>query len=236
MILKYRVQISISKRSGTVVLRSDVSDLGSSTQVGAALRTLTQEGKLIKLGSGIYAKALVDSDGRSKLAAGDRQVAREVFERLGVDGDIVHVDVPGGETLYVLNTSKRRMSRDLNLNGKQLVPSRERKGLKDATGVRLTTDVDELPKTGVADFIHRLAEANQVIYQRTRLDDWAEAVTQAAGDDVKLDPTENLLVALAKKNVITGRQAMRLLNNYMEESESVRPVQRLPDRRLSPQR
>jgi len=236
MILKNRVQISISKRSGTVVLRSDVSGLGSSTQVGAALRTLTQEGKLIKLGSGIYAKALVDSDGRSKLAAGDRQVAREVFERLGVDADIVHVDVPGGETLYVLNTSKRRMSRDLNLNGRQLVPSRECKGLKDTTEVRLTTDVDELPKTGVADFIHRLAEANQVIYQRTRLDDWAEAVTQAAGDDVKLDPTENLLVALAKKNVITGRQAMRLLNNYMEESESVRPVQRLPDRRLSPQR
>ena len=96
-------------------------------------------------------------------------------------------------------------------------------------------DLEMLPKTGVADFIHRLAEASEVTYKRTRLDDWAEAVTQAAGDDVKLDPTENLLVALAKKNVITGSQAMRLLNNYMEEAESVRPVQRLSDRRLPPQ-
>ena len=88
---------------------------------------------------------------------------------------------------------------------------------------------------GVGDFVRRLAEANQIVYKRTRLDDWAEAVTQAAGDDVKLDPTEKLLVALAKKHIINGRQAMRLLNNYMEEAESVRPVQRLANRRLSSQ-
>nr|WP_316643005.1 hypothetical protein [uncultured Roseateles sp.] len=236
MILKDRVQISISKRSGNVVLRSDVSGLGSSTQVGTALRTLTQEGKLIKLGSGIYAKAAVDDDGRPRLAASDREVAEEVFERLGVDAEIVHVDAPGGETLYVLNTAKRRMTRDLNLHGGPLVHAGDRKSPQDRIGACLTVDVDELPKTSVGAFIHRLAEANRVVYKRTRLDDWAEAVTQAAGDDVKLDATENLLVALAKKHVITGRQAMRLLNNYMEEAESVRPVQRLPDRRVSPQR
>lgn len=236
MILKDRVQISIAKRSGNVVLRSDVATLGGSTQVGAALRSLTNEGRLIKLGSGIYAKALRGADGQARLAASDRQVAKEVFERLGVDAEIVHVDAAGGETLYVLNTAKRRMSRDLNLNGGRLVPSRDRNRQNTIFGGRLTADLDELPRTGVGDFIRQLAETNRVVFKRTRLDDWADAVTRAAGDDVKLDPTENLLVALAKKNVITGRQAMRLLNNYMEEAQSVRPVQRLSNRGLSPQR
>jgi DNA-binding response OmpR family regulator len=101
----------------------------------------------------------------------------------------------------------------------------ERDPLQPASGSRLTVDVDELPRTGVRDFVCRLAEANQIVYERTRLDDWADAVTQAAGDDVKLDATETLLLALAKKQVITGRQLMRLLNNYMEEADTVRPVQ-----------
>ncbi|WP_177201045.1 hypothetical protein [Roseateles sp. YR242] len=40
---------------------------------------------------------------------------------------------------------------------------------------------------------------------------------------MKLDATERLLVALAKKQVINGRQALRLLNDYMEEADAVRP-------------
>jgi len=62
-----------------------------------------------------------------------------------------------------------------------------------------------------------LAAAKRVVDQRTRLDDWAEAVTEAAGDDVCLDPTQKLLMLLTKKPMLSGRQAARLLNNYMEE-------------------
>ncbi len=65
------------------------------------------------------------------------------------------------------------------------------------------------------------------------MDDWADAVTRLAGDDVKQDPTDDLLVALTKKNVISGRQMVRLLSNHMKEEDSVRSVQRLSNRRLS---
>ncbi|MNT35430.1 hypothetical protein D3C72_1714580 [compost metagenome] len=88
----------------------------------------------------------------------------------------------------------------------------------------MADDVDQLPKEGVGEFVRRFARAHNVVYQRTRLDDWAEAVTRAAGDDVRLDHTEKLLVALKKQHLINGRQAARLLTNYMNESERFRPI------------
>lgn len=121
------------------------------------------------------------------------------------------------------------LPRSVGLIASRVVANRV--NFQPTTGARLTADVDELPKTGVSDFVRRLAEANQVVYERTLLDDWADAVTRASGDDAKLDATEKLLVALAKKQVINGRQLTRLLNNYMEESDSVRPVQRVSNPR-----
>jgi hypothetical protein len=176
MFLKDRVQISMAKRSGNVLLRSDLAELGGSTQLSAALRTLVREGKLVKLGSGIYAKAFIGADGRVRLMSPEQQVAKEVFERLGVDARIVQVDAGDSETLYVLDTSKRRVSRHLKLDAGRVVTKRDRT-VGPATGMpRLIADLDELPQTGVGDFVRRLAEANQVVYKRTRLDDWAEEV------------------------------------------------------------
>lgn len=93
-----------------------------------------------------------------------------------------------------------------------------------ASDAVMADDVEQLPKEGVGEFVRRFARAHNVVYQRTRLDDWAEAVTRAAGDDVRLDHTEKLLVALKKQHLINGRQAARLLTNYMNESERVRPI------------
>lgn len=78
-------------------------------------------------------------------------------------------------------------------------------------------DLNLLPEQDVRQFIERLAAAHHVNFERTRLDDWTEAVTRAAGDDVQLDRTEKLLVALKKQGVISGRQAARLLSNYGRE-------------------
>jgi hypothetical protein len=71
----------------------------------------------------------------------------------------------------------------------------------------------------VGDFVHQLALQHGVVATHTRMDDWADAITRSAGDEVKKDAVDDLLVALAKKNVITGRQMMRLLSNYMRESD-----------------
>jgi hypothetical protein len=225
MLLKNRVQISIAKRSGNVILRSDIANLGSDTQLSEVLRTLTQEGKLIKLGAGIYAKAHKVTDGEVLLVANDQQVAKELFERLGVEVDFVEVNAESGETIYFLDTSKRRMSRNLKFNNVQVVYSRKHNGFKNYLKIDLTTELEMLPIKGVSDFVRRLAIQHGVIARRTRMDDWADAVTRLAGDDVKQDPTDDLLVALTKKNIISGRQMVRLLTNYMKEEESVRSVQ-----------
>jgi hypothetical protein len=233
MLLKDRVQISIAKRRGNVILRSDIANLGSDTQLSEVLRTLTQEGKLIKLGAGIYAKAHKATDGEVLLVANDQQVAKELFERLGVEVDFVEVNADSGETIYFLNTSKRRMSRNLKFNNVRVVYSRKYNVFKNHLIIDLTTQLEMLPVNGVSDFVQRLALQHGVIAQRTRMDDWADAVTRLAGDDVKQDPTDDLLVALTKKNVISGRQMVRLLSNHMKEEDSVRSVQRLSNRRLS---
>lgn len=66
-------------------------------------------------------------------------------------------------------------------------------------------DLSLLPERDVRQYIERFAAAHQVTLERTRLDDWAEAVTRAAGDDVVLDSTEKLLVALKKQGLISAR-------------------------------
>ena len=51
-------------------------------------------------------------------------------------------------------------------------------------------DLDILPEHGVRQYIELFAAAHQITFERTRLDDWAEAVTRAAGDDLALDSNE----------------------------------------------
>jgi hypothetical protein len=78
-------------------------------------------------------------------------------------------------------------------------------------------DLESLPTQGVGAFIERFAHAHNVSGERTRLDDWTEAVSRAAGDDITLDRVERLLVAVKRLGLINGRQAARLLTNYMRE-------------------
>lgn len=45
-------------------------------------------------------------------------------------------------------------------------------------------DLDQLPTHGVREYVEQLARAHGVEYRRSGLDDFAEAVTRVAGDDV----------------------------------------------------
>lgn len=85
----------------------------------------------------------------------------------------------------------------------------------------LPTDLDALPTTMVSEFVREFAVAHHVSFERTGLDDWAEAATRAAGDDVSLDATEKLLVTLKKRHLISGRQMARLMTNHMRERKHV---------------
>lgn len=85
--LKAKVAMKISRSKREVFLRSDFEKLGGYDQIGRALRQLTAEGALIKIGYGLYAKARLNRiTGKPMLSAqgGFSQVAEEALSRLGV--------------------------------------------------------------------------------------------------------------------------------------------------------
>lgn len=85
--LKTRVNMKISRSTRQVFLRSDFRKLSGYDQIGRVLRDLAAEGKLIKVGYGLYAKSRQNRlTGKPMLAAegGFVQVAKESLSRLGV--------------------------------------------------------------------------------------------------------------------------------------------------------
>jgi hypothetical protein len=85
--LKSKVSTKISRSKREVFLRSDFESLAGYDQIGRALRQLTSEGLLLKIGYGLYAKARPNRiTGKPMLSAegGFSQVAEEALSRLGV--------------------------------------------------------------------------------------------------------------------------------------------------------
>jgi len=86
-ILKDKLNMKINRSTRQVFLRRDFEKLSGYDQIGRALRELAAEGKLIKIGYGLYAKARLNRlTGKPMLAAdgGFIQVAKESLNRLGV--------------------------------------------------------------------------------------------------------------------------------------------------------
>ena len=80
-----RVRQRIDRQRGDVFLRADFDDLGGYDQVGRILRQLVRDGKLIRIGQGVYARAV-------KCPLSDRLVPPkglgtliEALHRLGIE-------------------------------------------------------------------------------------------------------------------------------------------------------
>lgn len=118
-------------------------------------------------------------------------------------------------SLVDMGTSRVSRSLGLDVTVARYVCRHERPHASVAPS--LPEDVEQLPTRNVARFVKWLAQACDIQYQRSGLDDFTEAVTRTAGDDVKLDLTGKLLVALKKHNGINGRQFARLMANHIRE-------------------
>lgn len=77
----------------------------------------------------------------------------------------------------------------------------------------------EIPDSGIERFIQSLAAQNGVEYVRTNGDNLSDAFARLSGDDVMLDETERLLLALQRGGVITSAEAFELFNRYLGEKE-----------------
>lgn len=83
--MRERLRRSVAARQGEVVLRRDLLDLGSASQVSRGLKQLVEDGKLVRIGMGVYAKA---TPSRLSGQPAPRQplevLAAETLDRLGI--------------------------------------------------------------------------------------------------------------------------------------------------------
>ena len=116
-------QISHSRRN--VFLRGDFGAFGSYDAVGRALRQMTQAGKLIQIGYGLYAKAAPSPfSGKPAPLVGIKRLAIEALGRLGKAAQPSSFErsynsggstqVPTGRTLAVKDRVSRRIGYDGN--------------------------------------------------------------------------------------------------------------------------
>jgi hypothetical protein len=67
--------------------------------------------------------------------------------------------------------------------------------------------------------IRRMAERNRVACLQTVNDALANHITRLAGDQVELDPVEQMVIALQRVGHLSRVQAMRLQARYLRESK-----------------
>ena len=84
--LRERVEARIAERRDDAFLTREFSDLGGERQVLRALRELTDEGTLIRLGYGAYARAETSPITQEPMLAGDGfgAVSRQLLDKLNV--------------------------------------------------------------------------------------------------------------------------------------------------------
>lgn len=81
-----------------------------------------------------------------------------------------------------------------------------------------------IPTVNLASFVADLANQFGVVYEPTRNGTLAQTITRLAGDDAAPDPTERLIIALRRANVIDGKTMLTIQGRYLDEKFRVRPV------------
>ncbi len=132
--LRQRVEARIVKRRDDAFLTREFLDLGGERQVLRALRELTEEGKLIRLGYGVYARAEMSSLTNKPMLAGDGfgPVSRQVLDKLNVPWEPTTAERAYNEgrstqvpmTPRVRLPSRSRFSRKLRYNSMELTVER----------------------------------------------------------------------------------------------------------------
>lgn len=119
------IERKVARSKRNVFLRKDFADLGSYDAVGRALRQMTQSGRLVQIGYGLYAKAMMSPfSGKPAPLVGIKRLATEALERLGKSiaessaerayNSGHSTQVPTGRKLLVNGRVRRRIGYDGN--------------------------------------------------------------------------------------------------------------------------
>lgn len=122
----------IDRKCGDVFLRADFDDIGGYDQVGRTLGKLVKEGKLLKIGYGLYSRAIKSPFDDTLIPPKGLATLREALKRVGIEilpsrsmqdyNTGRTTQVPTGRVVAV----RRRVRRKIGYNG--LTLSFERAG------------------------------------------------------------------------------------------------------------
>ena len=121
--VKDRMVRSIALRKGEVVVRDDFKTMGSASQVSRALKALIDDGKIIRLGYGIYAKARPSKlSGKPVARVSLAELGQEALQKLGVTVELgrAQAEYASGKTTQIpvrttFNTGQRRITRKITV-------------------------------------------------------------------------------------------------------------------------
>ncbi|MDP4536334.1 type IV toxin-antitoxin system AbiEi family antitoxin domain-containing protein [Alkalimonas collagenimarina] len=224
MNLESRMRQSISRRTGSVLLRSDVANLGSPTQVSSILNKLISKGVIHRLGRGIYAKANVINTPPKEMTDSLLTIISDAAAKLGyslVQKPDIDANAARSGKPIIIETSTPRVWKTIFINNIAITfRTRSKRARSSKTNQTL-----KFPTKNVAQYVEALAHSHQVKYKKCSLDRWANSVTKLAGDEVRQDSVEDLLIAMKRAGKISTKDVAILTINYLRErNESVRPV------------
>ncbi|EPM43143.1 S-adenosylhomocysteine hydrolase [Pseudomonas syringae] len=129
MKLEDRMSRSIKQRTSIVVLRSDFSKMGSDSQVGRVLARFVENGVLVRVSKGAFAKTRINQyTGKPTPAGTLEMIAAELFSKLKISiapSTLVAEYNSGKSTQIpmgtVVNTGRRRISRKVIVGSNAVV-------------------------------------------------------------------------------------------------------------------
>jgi hypothetical protein len=84
--LETKLRKRIDRKRGDVFLRADFGDLGGYDQVGRVLRQLVRQGRLMKVGFGLYSRAIRSPfDDKTLVPPKGLATLREALKRVGIE-------------------------------------------------------------------------------------------------------------------------------------------------------
>jgi Family of unknown function (DUF6088) len=117
--LEDRLLKRIDRKRGDVFLRADFEDLGGYDQVGRVLRKVVREGRLVRVGQGLYARARPSITSGEPVPARGLTTLTEALDRVGIETVPTRLEraynagettqVPTGRVVGVTRRVRRRV-------------------------------------------------------------------------------------------------------------------------------
>ncbi len=83
--LETRLLKRIARKRSDVFLRADFADLGGYNQLGRALRELVRQGRLLKIGYGLYSRAIKSPFENRLMPPRGLSTLKEALRRIGIE-------------------------------------------------------------------------------------------------------------------------------------------------------